>query len=164
MRTGYFDPLLLTVAQQWMGAGVFAQFRQRGFWFLTISLPHYLRLMYVRHSKGEAAFDEALHEPLKRYQQFAGKENDVPILDVDFPNSREKGLVLYGKGPYVISKLHRQFGDDGWKAFLQDLYKGFLGKILTYDDFMNCVSRHDKNGEGLALMNMLTTQKGLPRE
>ena len=164
MRSGYFDPLLLTVAQQWMGVGVFAQFRQRGFWFLTISLPHYLRLMYVRHSKGEAAFDEALHEPLKRYQQFAGKENDVPILDVDFPNSREKGLVLYGKGPYVISKLHRQFGDERWKAFLQDLYKGFLGKILTYDDFMSCVSRHDRNGEGLALMNMLTTQKGMPRE
>jgi hypothetical protein len=120
--------------------------------------------MYIRNSKGEAAFDEALHEPLKQYQQFAGKENDVPIIDVDFPNSKEKGLVLYGKGPFVISKLHKQFGDEAWRAFLQDLYKGFLGKILKYDEFLSCVSKHDKNGDGLKLLNMLTTQKGIPTE
>jgi hypothetical protein len=164
MRKGYFDPLLLTVAQQWVGAGVFAQFRQRGFWFLTISLPHYLRLMYVRHSKGEAAFDEALHEPLEQYRQFAGKENDVPIMDVDFPNSKEKGLVLYGKGPFVISRLQRQLGNEEWKALLRDLYREFLGKILTYDEFRNYVSKHDKNGESLTLLNMLMTQRGIPKE
>jgi hypothetical protein len=164
MRKGYFDPLHLTVAEQWIGAGVFAKFRQPGFWFLTISLPHYLRLMYIRNSKGNAAFDEALHEPLKQYEQFAGKETDVPILDIDFPNSREKGLVLYGKGPLVISRLHRQLGNDEWNALLQDLYREFLGKILTYGEFRNHVSKHDKSGNSLTLLNKLMTQKGIPGE
>jgi hypothetical protein len=164
MQKGYFDPLRLTVAQQWIGAGVFAKFRQPGFWFLTISLPHYLRLMYVRRSEGEAAYEAALHEPLKLYEQFAGKENDVAIIDVDFPNSREKGLVLYGKGPLVIDKLQRQLGKDEWKALLQDLYSGFLGKILTYDEFRSSVSKHDRSSNGITLLNRLMTQKGMPGE
>jgi hypothetical protein len=164
MGRGYFDALHLTVAEQWIGAGVFAKFRQPGFWFLTISLPHYLRLMYVRYSKGEEAFDEALHEPLKQYEKFSGKENDVPIIDVDFPNSKEKGVVLYGKGPLVISKLHRQLGDDQWKALLRDLYREFLGKILTYDEFLSYISKHDKGGSSLTLLNRLMTQKGIPED
>jgi hypothetical protein len=164
LRKRYWDPLQLTIAQQWMGAGVFAKFREPGFWFLTISLPHYLRLSYVRHTMGETAFDEALREPLKQYEQFAGKENDVPIIDVDFPNSREKGLVLYGKGPFVISKLHQQLGDTEWKALLKDLYRTYLGKILTYDEFRICVSRHDANGKGLSLLDKLMTRKGIPED
>jgi hypothetical protein len=161
---GYFDALRLTVAEQWIGAGVFARFHQPGFWFLTISLPHYLRLMYVRHSQGEQAFDEGLHGPLKQYEQFAGKEDDVPILDVDFPNTREKGLVLYGKGPFVISKLHKQLGDDQWRDLLRDIYKDFLGRILTYDQFRECVSKHDKDGHALTLLDKLMTGKGFPAE
>jgi hypothetical protein len=164
MQQGNFDPLRLTVAQQWMGAGVFAKFRQPGFWFFTISLPHYLRLMYVRHSEGETACEAALREPLKQYEKFAGKENDVPIIDVDFPNSREKGLVLYGKGPLVIDKLQKQIGGDRWKALLRDLYKEYLGRILTYDDFRSAVSKHDKSGDGLKLLDRLMTQKGIPGE
>ena len=164
MGKGDFDGLHLTVAEQWIGAGVFAKFHQPGFWFLTISLPHYLRLMYLRHSKGEEAFDEALREPLKQYEQFAGKENDVPIINVDFPNSKDKGLVLYGKGPLVISKLHIQLGDNQWKALLLDLYRDFLGKILTYDEFQIYVSKHDKSGSCLALLNRLVTEKGIPKE
>ncbi|MGD0038374.1 MAG: hypothetical protein ABSC53_13895, partial [Bacteroidota bacterium] len=164
MGKGDFDGLRLTVAEQWIGAGVFAKFHQPGFWFLTISLPHYLRLMYVRHSEGEEAFDGALHEPLKQYERFAGKENDVPIIDIDYPNTKEKGLVLYGKGPLVISKLHTQLGDDQWKALLQDLYRDFLGKILTYDEFQMYISKHDKSGSGATFLNRLVTQKGIPKE
>ena len=164
MQRGDADPLRLTVAQQWMGAGVFAKFRQPGFWFFTISLPHYLRLMYVRHLAGEVAYESALNEPLKQYEKFADKETDVPILDVDFPNSREKGLVLYGKGPLVIDKLQSQMGNDGWKNLLRDLYKEFLGRILTYDDFRASVSKHDKSGKGEVLLNRLMTQKGIPME
>ena len=164
MGNGDFDALRLTVAEQWIGAGVFAKFHQPGFWFLTISLPQYFRLMYIRREKGEEAFNEALHEPLKQYERFAGKENDIPILDVDFPNSKEKGLILYGKGPLVISKLHTQLSDDQWKALLQDLYREFLGKILTFGEFQTYVSKHDKSGKSLTLLNRLVTQKGIPKE
>jgi hypothetical protein len=161
IQKGYFDPLRLTVAEQWIGAGVIAKFRQPGFWFFTISVPHYLRLMYVRHSEGEAAYKAALQRPLKQYEEFAGKENDVPILDVDFPNSREKGLVLYAKGPLVVGRLEMHFGNEKWKALLRDLYREYLGKILTYDDFRSIVAKHDKSDGGVTLLNELMTQKGI---
>jgi hypothetical protein len=164
MRQGNFDGLYLTIAQQWIGAGVFAKFGEPGFWFLALSVPHYLRLMYVRQTKGEKAFNEAMQRPLMKYREFAGKDNDIPIIAVDFPNSKEKGLVLYAKGPFVISKLHKQMGELRWRSFLQDLYNDFRGRILTYDEFRGCISKHDTSGGTLALLNRLMTQKGMPKE
>jgi hypothetical protein len=164
MASGHFDALRLTVAEQWMGAGVFAKFRQPGYWFLTISLPQYIRLMYVRRSQGEEAFQAALHEPLKQYEKFAGQENDVPILDIDFPNTREKGLVLYGKGPFVISRLHSQLGDKQWMVLLHNLYNDFVGKILTYDEFRDYIAKYDRDGSTLKLLDKLMTQKGIPEK
>jgi len=164
MNEGYFDGLHLTIAQQWMGAGVFAQFGKPGFWFLSLSFAHYLRLMYVRHARGEEAFNEALRGPLKKYPEFAGKDNDIPIIGVDFPNSKEKGLLLYAKGPFVISKLHKQMGEESWRTFLQYLYRNFAGKILTYDEFRSSLSKHDASGRTLLLLNRLMTQKGIPEE
>jgi len=164
MKQGEFESLRLTIGQQWMGACVFAKFGEPGFWFLSLSLPHYLRLMYVRQIKGEDAFNEAMHQPLVKYQEFAGKDNDIPIMAVDFPNSKEKGLVLYAKGPFVISKLHKQMGDEQWRGFLRSLYRDFQGKILTYDEFRRYISKHDKDGNTLALLNNLMTQKGIPEK
>lgn len=164
MEAGNFDALRLSIAEQWMGAGVFAKFRQPGFWFLTISLPHYLRLMYVRHSRGEQAFQSELNEPLKKYAEFAGKARDIAILDVDVPNTREKGLILYGKGPLVIHKLRGKMGDERWKVLLQDLYREFRGKILTYDEFRHYLSRGDKDGSSLTLLDRLMTQTGIPED
>jgi hypothetical protein len=164
MKRGNYDALYLTIAQQWIGAGVFAKFGEPGFWFLSLSVPHYLRLMYVRQTKGEEAFDEAMQRPLVKYREFAGKDNDIPIIAVDFPNSKEKGLVLYAKGPFVISKIHKQMGEQRWGSFSRDLYNNFRGRILAYDEFQDCISKHDTNGGTLALLNRLMTQKGMPEE
>ena len=111
MKQKYYDGLNLTIAQQWIGAGVFAKYGAPGFWFLALSLPHYLRLMYLQQTKGEESFQESLHKPLAKYKEFSGKENDIPIMDIDSPNSREKSIILYGKGPYVISKIKNAMGD-----------------------------------------------------
>ena len=105
-----------------------------------------------------------MNEPLEKYKEFAGKENDIPIINIDSPNSREKGLILYGKGPFVFSKIHKAMGDKKWLSFLQNLYKSFRGKILTYDEFEKQTSRYDENGSILTLLKKLITQKGIPEQ
>ena len=164
MKQKYYDLLNLTIAQQWIGAGVFAKYGAPGFWFLALSLPHYLRLMYLRQTKGEESFQESLHKPLAKYKEFSGKENDIPIMDIDSPNSKEKSIILYGKAPYVISKIQNAMGDEKWLLFLQNLYESFRGKILTYAEFEKQISKYDENGNILILLKNLTTQKGIPKD
>ena len=161
---GYNDYLILTIAQQWFTAGAFADFGQPGFFFLTISLPHYLKLMYIRDTRGEEAYKNSLLKPLENYKEFAGKENDVPLIDVDMPNTKEKGLLLYGKGPFILSKIENEIGKENWKLFLRDLYKTFLGKIMTLNDFENYLSKYDETGKALALFEKLMNEKGMPEE
>ena len=66
--------------------------------------------------------------------------NDIPIIDVDLPNTKEKGLILYAKGPFVLSKIEKDLGRKKWLSFLGDLYQTFRGKILTYDEFKKNLS------------------------
>ncbi len=164
MKQKYYDALNLTIAQQWIGAGLFAKYGDTCFWFLSLSLPHYLRLMYLRHTQGEESFRKSLYEPIAKYKEFSGKENDIPIIKIDSPNSREKSLILYGKGPFVLSKIQKAMGDEKWLLFLQNLYEHFRGRILTYAEFEKHISKYDVNGNVLALLNQLITQKGMPDE
>ena len=55
-------------------------------------------------------------------------------------------------------------GNENWLAFLQNLYKSFLGKILTYDEFEKQISRYGENGSILALLKKLISQKGMAEE
>jgi hypothetical protein len=161
---GYPEGLLLSVACQWMAAGVFFPFLGKGFWFLQLSLPHYLRLMYVRQSQGVLDFIKELNGGLEAYKKVAGTENEVSILDVDYLNTKEKAATIYGKGPYVIDLVIKQMGGENWDKFLKDIYKNFLGKILTYDDFVSYLSKYDQSGKAVALLNKLVSEKGVPKE
>ena len=46
-KKGHYENLHLSIAAQWIAAGVFFKLFGKGFWFLQLSLPHYLRLMYL---------------------------------------------------------------------------------------------------------------------
>jgi len=163
-KQGYYDELLLSVACQWMAAGVFFKFQGKGFWFLQLSLPHYLRLMYLNNYKGMLAFDQGLKEGLEAYKKIAGTENEVSILDVDFPNTKEKATAIYGKGPCVIDLVRKQLGDENWDKFIKDIYKNFLGNILTYNEFVSYLSKYDQSGAAVAKLNKLVSEKGMPEE
>jgi hypothetical protein len=161
-KTGYYDGLHLAIAEQWFGASVFAKYGEPGFWFMALSLPHYVRIMHLRETKGEEAYNDELMKPIEKYKEFAGSDNDVPILNVDMPNTKEKGIVLYTKGPYVISLLHKKLGDENWKAFLKELYTDYKGKILSYPEFCAQLSKQDGDGELMKFFNNAMTGKGLP--
>ncbi len=161
-KKGYYESLHLSIATQWIAAGVFFKLFGKGFWFLQLSLPHYLRLMYLEQTEGEDAFTKGLQRGLGQYKEIAGTENEVAIIDVDFPNTKEKARVIYGKGPYVIDKVRRQIGDENWEQFIQAIYKDFKGRILSYNEFINYLSRYDRDGTCVLKLEKMLSEKGLP--
>jgi hypothetical protein len=163
-KQGNYDQLLLSIACQWMASGVFFKYEGKGFWFLQLSLPHYLRLMYLEKIKGVDAFTKDLQRGLDAYKEIAGTDQEVSIMEVDFPNTKEKARTIYGKGPYVIDKVRRQVGDENWDKFLKDIYTNFKGKILTYDEFINYLSKYDRDGTAVAKLNKMVSGKGIPEE
>ena len=120
--------------------------------------------MYIRDTRGEEAYKNSLLKPLENYKEFAGKEKDMPLIDVDMPNTKEKGLLLYGKGPFILSKVENKMGIENWRLFLRDLYKTFFGKIMTLNDFENYLSKYDETGNTLVLFEKLINEKGMPKE
>lgn len=158
---GYFKGLRLPIAAQWFGAGVFGKFNEDGFWFITLSLPHYLRLMYVRDSINPDAYVKQLERAYRSYKKIAGSEKDVPILKVNRIDTREKGLVIYGKGPFVLDILQREMGEDNWMRFIRELYLNNSGKILTYHQFKNHLKNFDRSGNLVLKFDKMMTEKGI---
>ena len=76
-------------------------------------------------------------------------------------NTREKGLVVYGKGPFVLDLLKKEMGDIKWKNFIRELYLNYLGKILTYDIFKNNLKKYDKSGNLILKFDKMMTEKGI---
>jgi hypothetical protein len=159
---GYNSMLLLTLAQQWFGAGVFGKFGEEGFFLLTFSLPHYLRLMYERSEYGDERFDKALMEPLEGYKKFAGTDKDIPITKIDAPDTREKAIILYAKGPYILNLIENSIGRDEWKDMLKQLYEENQGKVINLDTFKKYLDEYDTDGSTLILFNKLLNEKDLP--
>jgi hypothetical protein len=162
VRIGYDDALLLSTAAQWMAAGVFFEFLGRGFWFLQLSLPHHLRLMCIEHARGKDAFAEQLQRGLEAYKQAVESGNDVPILNVDFLNTKQKATAIYGKGPFVLEKLRMAMGETDWDEFLRDIYHDYKGRILTYDMFLECLSKYDPDGSRVKMLEKMLSETGVP--
>ena len=160
-KKGYYKGLRLPIAAQWFGAGVFGKFNDKGFWFFSLSLPHYLRLMYIKESNNTDSFSQELEKAYHFYETIAGTDKDIPIIDVDRINTREKGLVIYGKGPFVLDVLKREMGENNWKRFIRELYLNNVGKILTYDIFKNYLKKYDKSGNLILKYDKMIIEKGI---
>ncbi len=163
-KEGNYDKLLLPIAHQWFAAGVFFQLFGKGFWFFQMSLAKYLNLMYLQETKGDSVFTEALNMGLKGYRETTDKDGELAILDVDFMNSPAKGSAIVEKGPYVLDKLRRQLGDNKWRGLIKSIYKNFKGRIFTYNDFKDNLSKYDKNGICVLMFEKMLSEKGLPDE
>ena len=160
-KQGYYDNLHLSIAAQWTAAGVFFKLFGKGFWFFQLSLPHYLRLIYLERTKGEDAFITGLNQGLDTYNEFANTEKDMPIIEIDFLNTKEKGAVIYGKGPYVLDKVRREIGDENWNKLVRDVYKDFKGKILYYGDFIKYLSKYDRERKCVLKFEKMLSETGL---
>jgi hypothetical protein len=159
---GNISMLSLVVANQWLGAGVFPRYGSQGFWFLTLSLPHYLRIMNLEDEVGGLALAQELKTLQGVFQPLAGTASEITILEVDKPDSDVKAKLIYAKGPLVVDKLRAKLGDKVWRTFLRQLYQQYQGKILSLDSFTKLLGKHDTSGEAVKLMQRLLTSKGMP--
>jgi aminopeptidase N len=158
---GHDDQLALGVAEQWLGAAAFPLYRSRGFWFLQLSLPHYLRLMFLRASQGDEAFQKAMSDNLSAYRR-AASDGEVAILDVDMPNTRAKGAALYAKGPYVLDLVARDLGESRWREVLRDLYGTYRGRTMTLEDFFEVLKKYDASGKSVEHLRQMLSTTGIP--
>jgi hypothetical protein len=147
VATGETEALDLVTIQQWLGAGAFGQFLAPGFWFFCISVPHFERMLYVRQTSGNDLFEEQLNARYEKYKEVAGSAGDAALLTIDYPNTREKGLVCYAKGPYVLNQVRLALGDSLWTQFAATLYATGKGKVVTYDEFVGLLGRYDASGK-----------------
>lgn len=157
-----YNSLSLSIANQWLGAGIFPKFGADGFWFLTLSIPHYLRIMNLESELGGMARDTEINQLRTTFEPIAGTASDQALLSVDMPDSEVKGKLIYAKGPLVVDQLRQQLGDAAWTALLKDMYRQYGGKIMTYADFKKLVGKHDQSGEAAAQLDRLLTTTGMP--
>ena len=129
---------------------------------MSISFPHYLRLMYIRDTKGEDDFEKALNSLKEKYEKAAGSENEIPVIDIDYPNTKEKGLALYAKGVLIIDKLRNDMGRENWIKFLRYFYEEYRGKTITLDTLTDSINKFDQTGECSNHLLEMLSGKGMP--
>jgi len=160
--SGFKEWLNMDVASQWICAGIFPKLFCKGFWFMSISFPHYLRLMYIRDTKGEDDFEKALNSLKGKYEKVSGSGNDIPVMDIDYPNTKEKGLALYAKGVLIIDKLRDDLGSENWIKFLRYFYEEYRGKTITLDTLTDSINKFDQTGECSNHLLEMLSGKGMP--
>jgi peptidase M1-like protein len=104
--------------------------------WLEESFAEYCAALFIRDAKGKGEYEMLV----ARWKSRTGLANDVaPIAlanRIEIPNDREKeneyrtGL-LYGKGPYLLSLLHKEVGEETFLTFLKSYQKTFRWKFGT---------------------------------
>ena len=104
--------------------------------WLEESFAEYCAALFIRDAKGKADYEMLV----ARWKSRAKIANDVaPIAlanRIDMPNDREMEAeyrtgLLYGKGPYLLSVLHKEVGEETFLTFLKSYQKTFRWKFGT---------------------------------
>lgn len=160
-RQGQYETLHVSIAQQWFGSGVFGRYQGKGFWLPAVIIPQHARMLMNKEIIGEDVYVREMQAMLAQYHEIEGSRGDIPIIDIDQLDSQAKGMVIYAKGPYVLDVICRQIGDGAYWQMLNDIYRDFLGRVLTYQDFMTYVANYDPDGTLETKIRVMLSQPGL---
>ncbi len=164
MGLGEFEQLDLCLAMQWFGAGVFGHFMDKGFWFTSLSLPHSVRTLIDAERSGTEHARTATRTRFEKYREIAGTAGDVSLADIELPNTQEKGIVLYAKGPYLLDQARSRLGEDGWIRFLKRLYRDHIGRVVTLDAFFATLATEDPGDRTTSWLKKQVWSTGLPTD
>jgi len=104
--------------------------------WLEESFAEYCAALFIRDAKGKGDYEMLV----ARWRSRAKTANDIaPIAlanRIDMPNDREmqdeyRTDLLYGKGPYLLSVLHKEVGEETFLTFLKSYQKTFRWKFGT---------------------------------
>lgn len=153
------------VGHQWVGNTIQIDEHSKGWWFVEESLTEYLRAMYVEHEYGIDSLKRILKNVyFANYTNLVKAGQDVSVLDVvSVNNSIEEAQTIYAKGPIVLHQIRRCMGDKNWNVMIKGIYEKFKNRKFTLEDFKNCISKYQNDGQCLNLLNNLLISKGIPK-
>ncbi len=101
--------------------------------WLDEALSQYATLMYIEHTKGNAAAQAArataFEEPYHRLKE-AGRDQAVGQPVRAF-RQEEYGPVVYSKGPLFFDALRAQIGENSWRTFVRNYFATYRYGIAT---------------------------------
>ena len=105
------------------------------------AFAEYSASLVTRQSKGKGEY-KALENSWKADAKEANANSSLAMVrrlrdvgnDVDAYNDRIH--LIYGKGPYVLAKLHEEIGDKGFLSFLRNFQARFAWKLSTTQDMI----------------------------
>ncbi len=160
---GNYEELGSMTAVEWIGYGVYPELRGPGAFFLSLSLPQHLKLLYITHGEGKQALQDSLQALLGIYREVEGNIDEPALLDIDLPRTDVKSKVLVGKGPYVCDLLRQKIGDDKYYALLRIMYSDYKGRLFSFDNFQNELLKVDPDSTGYKRLQELMTKTGMPK-
>ena len=160
---GNYEELGSMTAVEWIGNGLYLKLRGPGAFFLNLSLPQHLKLLYLTHDEGKQALQDSLQALLNIYKEVEGNLDEPALLDIDLPRTEVKSKVLVGKGPYVCDLLRQTIGNDKYYALLKKVYSDYKGRLFTFDDFEKELLKIDPDSTGYKRLQGLMTKTGMPK-
>ncbi len=160
---GNYEELGSMTAVEWIGNGMYLKLRGPGAFFLNLSLPQHLKLLYITHDEGKQALRDSLQTLLGIYREVEGNIDEPALLDIDLPRTEVKSKVLVGKGPYVCDLLRQTISDDKYYALLKKVYSDYKGRLFTFDDFEKELLNVDPDSTGYKRLHDLMTKTGMPK-
>ena len=121
------------IAHQWFGNAV-SEIDWPHVW-LSEGFATYLTDLYIRETKGEAAFRENMKT--KRNNIFAyNSNNPLPVVDFNFVKITDLlNVNSYQKGAFVLHMLRNEIGEASFWNGLQTYYRQFKHGNASTDDF-----------------------------
>lgn len=114
--------------------------------WVTESFAEYSSSLVVKQLKGKSGY-EAMVATWRANAGDATEVSSIPLANrISIPADpmsgfRYRTFLVYDKGAYVLSVLHKQLGDDKFLTFLRSLQGFFAWKFLTTGDMVRLLDR-----------------------
>jgi hypothetical protein len=119
------------IAHQYWGTAVKrASFEEQ---WLEEAFAEYCAALFIRDAKSKGDY-EMLVATWKKNAKLSNDVAPIPLANrIEMPYDRAMQFhyrtgLLYGKGPYLLSSLHKQVGEETFLTFLKSYQKTFKGK------------------------------------
>jgi hypothetical protein len=114
--------------------------------WVTESFAEYSSSLVVKQLKGKSGYD-AMVATWRANAGDAKEVSSIPLANrISIPADpgsafRYRTFLVYDKGAYVLSVLHKQLGEDKFLTFLRSLQGFFAWKFLTTPDMVRLLDR-----------------------
>lgn len=120
--------------------------------WITEAFAEYSSSLAIKQLKGNSAYN-ALVSTWRANANDSHDVSSIPLANrISIPGDGRMSFIhrtylIYDKGAYVLSALHKQLGDNKFLSFLRNLQKLYEWRYLTTDDMPKLLKRIDPAGD-----------------